>query len=209
MTALTARRISGLGDRRGSAAVETAIVAPFLFTAMIGLFDLGVYLFRWNQAVEAARVGARLAAVSDPVSSELATMTGLETGVQPGEPAGDYARVCAAGAQTCTGGTYSATAFSRIFYGAGSSVCGDAAGAEKVGMCDALTVLQRSHVTIRYEESGADSAGSPGALRPLITVTIAGAPSGAALLHQMVPGAFTTLPTARVTVVAEDMRSTG
>jgi Flp pilus assembly protein TadG len=79
---------SALGDRRGAAAIETAIVAPFLFTGIIGLVDLGLYLFRWNQVVEAARLGARIAAVSDPVSSDLTLMTGLETGVQSGQPAG-------------------------------------------------------------------------------------------------------------------------
>lgn len=196
-----------LSDQRGGATVETAIIAPFLFTCVIGLFDLGVYLFRWNQAVEATRIGARLAAVSDPVSSDLSTMTGLETGVSAGQPVGAYARVCAGAA--CTGGTYSAAAFSRIFHGADSTACGDAQNKERVGMCDAFTNLTAAQVTIRYGESGADTAGSVGALRPLISVQIAGAPSGAAILGQMFPGAFATLPTAATTVVAEDMKSSG
>ena len=199
-----------LRDLRGAAAIETAIVAPFLFTGIIGVVDLGLYLFRWNQVVEAARLGARIAAVSDPVSSDLASKTGLETGVAPGEPAGDYERVCAAVGQSCTpGGTYSAAAFGRIFYGAGSTACGDATAPEQVGMCDAYSDLQPAQVTIRYEESGADTAGVEGALRPLINVRITGAPSGVVLLHQMVPGAFRTLPTVETTVLAEDLRSGG
>jgi Flp pilus assembly protein TadG len=195
-------------DRRGAAAVETAIVAPFLFTAVIGMFDLGVYLFRWNQAVEAARLGARIAAVSDPVSTELATMTGLETGVQAGDPAGAYERLCAAGAQTCSGGTYGPAAFSRIFYGAGSSACGDGGGRERIGMCDAFTQLNPAEVTVRYQNSGVDSAGVEGALRPLITVRISGAPSGTALLGQLYPP-LAVLPSTAATVVAEDLRSSG
>lgn len=196
-------------DRAGSAAVETAIVAPFLFTAVLGMFDLGVYLFRWNEAVEATRVGARLAAVSDPVSSELSTMTGLETGADPGQPAGEYERLCSGGAQTCTGGSYSASAFGRIYHGPGSTSCGDAPNAEKVGMCDAFPLLQASQVTIRYQRSGVDSAGVAGALRPLISVKVSGAPSGAVLLNRLIPGAFAVLPDAETTVVAEDLKSAG
>ncbi len=203
------RMLAALRDRRGATAIETAIVAPFLFTGIIGVFDLGVYLFRWNQAVEAARVGARIAAVSDPVSSDLSSMTGLETGVQSGEPAGDYERLCTGSGQSCTGGIYSVAAFARIFYGPNSSACGDAAGPERVGMCDAFSVLERSHVTIRYQESGADTAGVAGALRPLISVRVAGAPSGSAMLGRLVPGAFATLPPVETTVLAEDLRSSG
>ena len=199
-----------LRDRRGAAAIETAIVAPFLFTGVIGVFDLGVYLFRWNQAVEAARVGARLAAVSDPVAPELATMTGLETGAVSGEPVGDYERLCTGSPQSCSAGGYSAVAFRRIFYGAGSTACGDATGREQVGMCDAFTALQPSQVTITYRDSGADTAGVAGALRPLISVKVAGAPSGMALLDRLIPGgAFAALPTVETTVLAEDLRSTG
>jgi hypothetical protein len=188
--------------------VETAIIAPFLFTTVIGLTDLGLYLFRWNQAVEATRIGARLAAVSDPVSSELAGMTGLETGVEAGEPVGAYLRVCGGG-QACEGGTYSATAFSRIFHGPGSTACGDATGRERVGMCDAFRVLTPANVTIRYQESGADTAGSVGALRPLISVKVSAAPSGVVILDRLAPGAFRLLPAAETTVVAEDLSSSG
>ena len=194
-------------DRKGGAAVETALIAPFLFTAVLGLCDVGVYLFRWNQAVEATRVGARLAAVSDPVSSELSTMTGLETGVDAGDPVGAYVRVCAAAA--CSGGTYSADAFNRIFRGPGSEACGDATSHEWVGMCDAFSVLQTSHVTIEYRTSGVDTAGVAGALRPLISVRVSGAPSGAVILNRIVPGAFAVLPAAETTVVAEDLKSSG
>lgn len=188
--------------------METAIIAPFLFTAVIGLADLGVYLFRWNQAVEATRIGARLASVSDPVSSELATMTGLETGAAGGEPVRAYLRVCVGGG-ACEGGTYSAAAFSRIFHGPGSTSCTDATSREGVGMCDAFPVLTSGNVTVRYQESGADTAGVAGALRPLISVQVSAAPSGVVILDQLFPNAFRLLPAAETTVVAEDMKSAG
>lgn len=198
------RLFAGLRDRRGGAAVEMALIAPFLFTLVIGLVDLGVFMFRWNQAVEATRIGARIAAVSNPVSSDLSTLTGIETGVAPGQPVGAYQRVCAAGA--CSGGVYNAAAFSRIYHGPGSA-CGDATNRDTTGMCDAFSALQTAHVTVRYEASGVDSAGVAGALRPLISVKVSGAPSGVALIGKVFASSFAVLPDAETTVMAEDMKS--
>ena len=83
-------RVSFLRDQRGITSVEIAVLAPLLFASVLASFDAGLFVWRWSQAVQAARMGARLAAVSDPVASDLSTMTGAETGAAPGEPAGAY-----------------------------------------------------------------------------------------------------------------------
>jgi hypothetical protein len=49
----------------GVAAVEFAIVASLLFTVLLGVMEMGRLLWTWNAAVEATRLGARLAAVCD------------------------------------------------------------------------------------------------------------------------------------------------
>ena len=49
--------------QRGVAAVEFAIVAVLLFTLLLGVMEMGRLLWTWNAAVEATRLGARLAAV--------------------------------------------------------------------------------------------------------------------------------------------------
>ena len=53
--------------QRGVAAVEFAIVAAFggLFLALLGVMEMGRLLWTWNAAVEATRLGARLAVVCD------------------------------------------------------------------------------------------------------------------------------------------------
>ena len=190
----------------GATAVEVALLAPVFFIALMSLFDLGLYFWRWNQAVEAARVGARLAVVSDPVSSDLTTMTGLETGVLPGQPVGEYERVCAP--QTCTNnGVYSAAAMSRIYYGPGTVACSKGVRTAKAGMCDVLPNLRLQHVTVSYRASGVDTAGTAGALKPLVSVRIAGVNPQLLFVDNLLPGAFAVLPTAEVTVLAEDLRT--
>ena len=52
-------------DQRGVTAIEWAILAPLLFVTVLGGFDAGLYMWRWNEAVQAARIGVRIAAVSD------------------------------------------------------------------------------------------------------------------------------------------------
>lgn len=49
--------------QRGTAAVEFAIVALLFFTLLIGIMEVGRLLWTWNAAVEATRLGARLAVV--------------------------------------------------------------------------------------------------------------------------------------------------
>ena len=193
-------------DESGISTVEVAMLAPILFGAVLASFDAGLYVWRWSQAVQAARTGARLAAVSDPVASDLATMTGLETGVQPGQPAGAYQRVCSPATGACAGGAaYSAPARNRIFYGPASATCGAAPSRDRAGMCDVLPLLQPGNVTVTYRSSGVDTAGVAGALRPVITVQIAGAGPRLVLFDKILPA---TLPVVEVTMLAEDLRST-
>lgn len=51
--------------QRGAAAVEFAVVASVFFMLLIGAMEMGRLLFYWNTAVEATRLGARIAVVCD------------------------------------------------------------------------------------------------------------------------------------------------
>lgn len=55
--------------QRGAAAVEFALVASLLFTAMFAVFEFGRIMLVWNEAVEATTQGARLAAVCSSTST--------------------------------------------------------------------------------------------------------------------------------------------
>ena len=49
----------------GVAAVEFALVSAIFFTMLLGVMEMGRLLWIWNAAVEATRLGARLAVVCD------------------------------------------------------------------------------------------------------------------------------------------------
>lgn len=49
--------------QRGVTAVEFALVASLFFTLLLGVMEMGRLLWTWNAAVEATRLGTRLAAV--------------------------------------------------------------------------------------------------------------------------------------------------
>lgn len=66
----------------GAAAVEFAIVSFLLFMLVFGIIDYGFALFSWNTAANAAREGARKAAVTNDMGvvrdRVMATSTGLD-----------------------------------------------------------------------------------------------------------------------------------
>lgn len=56
--------VRALRDERGAAMLEFAIVAPLLVTLVFGTVDVGRYFFLYHAVLNAARDGARLAAVT-------------------------------------------------------------------------------------------------------------------------------------------------
>ncbi|SFI27492.1 TadE/TadG family type IV pilus assembly protein [Nitrosomonas sp. Nm34] len=60
-------------NQRGAAAVQFALIASVLFTAMIGAMEMSRVLFYWNTATEATRLGARLAVVCDQNAAAIKT----------------------------------------------------------------------------------------------------------------------------------------
>ncbi|MGZ4108449.1 MAG: TadE/TadG family type IV pilus assembly protein [Actinomycetota bacterium] len=58
-----------VGNERGAAAVEFALIAPLLFMLLFGIFEFGLVWSQKNVYVGAAREGARYAAVNCDSSS--------------------------------------------------------------------------------------------------------------------------------------------
>ena len=72
-----------LQDRSGASMVEFSIVVFFFLVLTGGVVEFTHGWFQWNSASKALQAGVRLAAVSDPISSDLSSMTGLEGGAAP------------------------------------------------------------------------------------------------------------------------------
>ena len=58
------------------------LVIMFIF--VLGSVDFLMAMYQWNAAAKAVQIGARIAAVSDPVASDVNAITGLEGGAIPG-----------------------------------------------------------------------------------------------------------------------------
>src|SRR5215470_5631946 len=69
-----------LRDVAGATMVEFTLVAPLFFVLTFGIVEFGNAFFQYNQAAKAAELGARLAAVSDPVWTALSSLQGTENG---------------------------------------------------------------------------------------------------------------------------------
>jgi len=90
-------------DRAASAA-EFALVLPLLLLFIFGIIDVGRFMWEVNQAEKATQVGARMAIVTDPVSSGLvdvdfASSTLPAGSLIPADALGNL--VCSSTACTC------------------------------------------------------------------------------------------------------------
>jgi Flp pilus assembly protein TadG len=78
-----------LDSEGAAAAVEFALVLPVLLLIICGIFDLGNIYLNWNIVNEAAREGARLVAVDQPLGISPYTQAQITTALQNSYPNGN------------------------------------------------------------------------------------------------------------------------
>jgi Flp pilus assembly protein TadG len=176
-------------DEIGGPLVEAAIVVPIFLIFSLGSVDYLYAFYQWTAATKAVEVGARLAAVSDPVASGLTGTTNIAQSatsatVLEGDPMPDFELTCndaGSGACTCTRGScgaftgYSASAMNTIVYGRGiATKCDDATSYYNAGMCDILKQITPANVKVVYSQTGLGFAGRAAGPVPTITVSLQG-----------------------------------
>jgi Flp pilus assembly protein TadG len=72
-------------DTEGAAFLEFTVFAMFFFTLLFGIVEFTLAYYQWNAGTKAVQLGARLAAVSNPVSDELAVPSWDLADYAPGE----------------------------------------------------------------------------------------------------------------------------
>lgn len=202
--------ISGFSrDTGGAAAVEFALVASLVLGASLGAVEFSYLFFQWNSASKAVQLGARLAAVSDPVSSDLKSLTGLGSGVEPGDPMPYFERVCDGQTQSCSnGGTYDPQAMNTLVYGLGGTGCQEVQTEAFPGMCDIFPQISAQNVIVKYVHTGLGFAGRPGGPVPTIVVELKGLSFEFVMVDDLLGLADIELPPFRTTITGEDL-STG
>jgi Flp pilus assembly protein TadG len=203
-------------DEVGGPLVEAAIVVPVFLLFAFGSVDFLYGFYQWTAATKAVEVGARLAAVSDPVASGLNTIpTNALNGitVQTGDPMPDFEVTCASGACSCTRGTctgfgaYSATAMNTLVFGRGSASCHDATSYYTAGMCDIFTRIAAANVRVVYSQTGLGFAGRTAGPVPTITVTLQGLTFHFLFLNGLLGFADITMPPFTTTITGEALNS--
>src|SRR5436190_6715454 len=197
-----------VSDNGGSSLVEFTLIVSLLIIVTGGIVDFTFALYEWSCATKAVQQGARLAAVSDPVSSDLKTLTGLEGGALPGDPFPAFTRVCNGSTSSCSGGTYDGTAMNTLVYGRGQTSCGSLGADQFAGMCDVYGKILPANVIVTYRQSGLGFAGRPGGPVPTITVQLTGLTYNLVFLGTLLGGAQISMPALSATVTGEDMRTT-
>lgn len=193
-------------DESGIAAVEFGLLSGFIIAVTIGALELGIGYFQYNSVQQAARIGARLAAVSDPVASDMKSMTGLGP-AKAGDPMPAYTRTCTGKTRRCSGGTYDAAAMNAIIFGPDNDgACAPTQKARR-GICDMQSDITPANVTVTYAGSGLGTAGNPAVLTPLITVKVTDIKFDFFIADAFLPKSITTMPDIEVSVMAEDLRS--
>jgi TadE-like protein len=177
-------------DNDGSVLVEATLMLTFMIFFVLGSIDFLFAFYEWNAATKAVQVGARIAAVSNPVASNLNVFTAalVSTSLRPGSAMPSFTVTCDGATAkcrcegACLGGfvLFDATALNTIVYGRGSTACGDATSSYTVGMCDVFNRITPANVRIEYRQpiapAGLGYVGRPGGPVPTIKISLQNIP---------------------------------
>src|SRR5438874_4636704 len=177
-------------DEAGGPLLEAAVLIPILFFFLFGAIDFGFLFYQWNAAAKAVEVGARIAAVSDPVASGLSSIGNAATnGGNAGGQMPAFTITCNGHTGQCSLSagfsatmTYDATAMQKIVYGRnGGTSCGTASSYYFAGMCNFFSAVTPNNVQVVYRQTGLGYVQRPNGPQPTVTVSLLQTPDSAAL----------------------------
>lgn len=189
-----------LRSQRAASAVEFALVLPILLLFLLGIIDVGRYMWTLNRTEKATQMGVRYAVVSDPVANVVNTdfVGGYSI------PGGDVVPNSVFGSATCTNT-------------GGCTVTGSASGVTgRNGAAFTAIVnwmqnfdpeITPSNVRVIYENVGLGYSGDPTGpdVAPLTTVEVTGRRFNPIFLL----GFGINLPTIRASLTLEDGECSG
>jgi hypothetical protein len=207
-----------LRDQVGAVLVEVTVVMTIMLVFLLGSIEFLFVFYQWNAATKAVQIGARIAAVSDPVAAGLNGLSVAVVGsfVPPGAPMPNFVITCDGGTARCacsSEGTcpghvaYNPVAMNTIVFGRGSSSCADATSFYNTGMCDVFAKITPANVVIVYAQSGLGFAGRPGGPVPTITISVKDLPLQFFFLSGLMGFNELRIPPLTTSMTAEDLSS--
>ncbi|UWU17022.1 pilus assembly protein (plasmid) [Rhizobium sullae] len=151
-------------DTRGVSLTEALVTFPIVMLVFAAFVEFGYAMAQWNQTVKALQYGARLAAVSDPLTTNFDARFPIEAAdpLDNGNAAPNDAAIsstCGPDLENCT------AALNRIVLGS-DGVCGPV-GTSRPGMCDLNWSISPKYrikpenVVVTYQRSGLGYWGRP------------------------------------------------
>jgi Flp pilus assembly protein TadG len=194
-------------DEDGATMVEMTISIVLLLTLTLGFVDFGHAYYQWNAASKAVQVGARLAAISDPVVDALAASTDTPPNadaVGKAVPMGQFSYTClGAGSPACNAN------FGRIYRGDTTGTgCPALSANQRPGMCHFFPRLQPDNIRVTYVASGLGYWTRPGGPVPTVTVSLQNVTFQFFFLSGLLGFNDIAMPSMLSTVTGEDMKST-
>lgn len=159
-----------LKDQSGGPAAEFAMVLPLALIFLLGMIDVGRYMWEVNRAEKATQIGARWAAVTDIIASDLTDYSfATDGGIPQGNliPPTAFPGVSCTSAGDCTCKTDGGCAFGRTRDDLAFSALVDR-------MNDIKPDIANADVQVDYNYSGLGFAGDPNGsdVAPIVTVSL-------------------------------------
>jgi Flp pilus assembly protein TadG len=188
-------------DDNGSGTAEFALVLPLLLILLFGIIDAGRFAWEFNRAEKATQVGARMAIVTDVVSTDLRdnTYVGMNVGGTTLK-GGDTIPLAALGTITCTSTSCACT-------GACTGISSGRNGTAFTNLVNRMKQIKpdiaEANVRVFYRGSGLGYAGDPNGMEmsPLVTVELTGIQFRPITTLML---ATVTMPSFTTTLTAED-----
>lgn len=190
----------------GSTAAEFALLLPLTMLFLLGMIDVGRYMWAVNQAEKATQIGARWAAATNIIASDLAAYNFAGTN---GLASGDAVPKTAFPGMSCSKTGSAAVSCSCATGG----TCGFGMTADTVAfsllvnrMQDIKPDITANQVAVEYGYSGIGFAGDPSGadVSPLVTVKLQDL-TFTPMLLALFSGSV-GLPDFSYTITAEDLR---
>ncbi len=204
-------------DDNGAVLVEVAVVMTIMLVFIFGSIEFLFALFQWNAATKAVQIGARIAAVSDPVATGLndLSLAIVSASVPPGSIMPKFTITCEGATASCACtvgpcpgvGAFDRAAMNTIVFGRGSSSCSDATSFYDAGMCDIFPRISAANVVVVYTQTGLGYAGRPGGPVPTITISIQNLPFQFFFLSGLRGFKDIPIPALTTSITAEDLSS--
>lgn len=213
------RKIARLiSDQSGGVLVEATVMLLLTLLVLFGSVDFLNAFYQWNMANKAVQHGARIAAVSNPVASDLPTFDWTSTVLSPGDPlpanSNLYSWTCNSGGCTGTSGGYDVNALRTIVFGrnwliTGNASCDPSANQYLRGMCHMFSRIGINNVEVLYTDTGLGFAYRPTGPLPTITVRLRNLPFQFFFLSGLMGFGGIQIPAETTTITGEDLSIVG